>query len=99
MCDEALAFGHHSEASARFFCDASGGSAATEFGGGADHPWRCSRGLDGGGIDSVAEHLAKQGVQLQTTVSEAPGGWSCDFHDPDAHVLAFLQDEGKPRRV
>jgi glyoxylase I family protein len=56
-------------------------------------------GLDDGGIDSVAEHLAKQGVQLLTPVSEAPGGWSCDFHDPDAHTLAFYQAEDKPRRL
>ena len=56
-------------------------------------------GLDDGGIDSVAEHLAKQGVQLLTPVSEAPGGWSCDFPDPDAHTLAFYQVEDKPRRL
>jgi predicted enzyme related to lactoylglutathione lyase len=55
-------------------------------------------GLDDGGIDNVAEQLAKQGVQMLTPVSEAPGGWSFEFHDPDAHPLAFYQDEGKPRR-
>jgi len=55
-------------------------------------------GLDDGGIDGVAEHLVKQGVQLLTPVSEAPGGWSFEFQDPDAHALAFYQDEGKPRR-
>jgi glyoxylase I family protein len=56
-------------------------------------------GLDDGGIDSVAEHLVKQGVQLLTPVSEAPGGWSFEFHDPDAHPLAFYQEEAKPRRA
>ena len=55
-------------------------------------------GLDDGGIDTVAEQLAKQGVQMLTPVSEAPGGWSFEFGDPDAHPLAFYQDEGKPRR-
>jgi predicted enzyme related to lactoylglutathione lyase len=55
-------------------------------------------GLDDGGIDRVVEHLAKQGVQVLTPVSEAPGGWSVEFHDPDAHGLAFYQDGGKPRR-
>jgi glyoxylase I family protein len=55
-------------------------------------------GLEVGGIDSVAEHLVKQGVQLLTPVSEAPGGWSFEFHDPDSHGLAFYQDESKPRR-
>jgi glyoxylase I family protein len=55
-------------------------------------------GLDDGGIDGVAEQLAKQGVQMLTPVSEAPGGWSFEFGDPDAHPLAFYQDEGKPRR-
>jgi predicted enzyme related to lactoylglutathione lyase len=55
-------------------------------------------GLDDGGIDSVAEQLAKEGVQLLTPVTEAPGGWSFEFHDPDGHGLAFYQDEAKPRR-
>jgi glyoxylase I family protein len=55
-------------------------------------------GLDDGGIDHVAEQLAKQGVQLLTPVTEAPGGWSFEFHDPDAHPLAFYQEESKPRR-
>jgi predicted enzyme related to lactoylglutathione lyase len=56
-------------------------------------------GLDDGGIDTVAEHLVKQGVQLLTPVSEAPGGWSLEFNDPDTHGLAFYQDAGKPRRT
>lgn len=54
-------------------------------------------GLDDGGIDTVAEQLVTQGVQMLTPVSEAPGGWSFEFHDPDAHPLAFYQEEKKPR--
>jgi glyoxylase I family protein len=55
-------------------------------------------GLDEGGIDSVAERLAAQGVQLLTPVSEAPGGWSFELADPDGHGLAFYQDGKLPRR-
>ena len=33
-------------------------------------------GLEQGGIDTLAERLAQQGVQVVTPVSEAPGGWS-----------------------
>jgi glyoxylase I family protein len=51
-----------------------------------------------GGIDSVAEQLVQQGVQVLTPVTEAPGGWSFEFKDPDAHLLAFFQEDGKPRR-
>jgi glyoxylase I family protein len=54
-------------------------------------------GLDEGGIDGVAESLVRQGVQLVTQVSEAPGGWSFDFRDPDEHVLAFYQSASLPR--
>jgi glyoxylase I family protein len=56
-------------------------------------------GLEQGGIDSLAESLAKQGVQLLTPVSEAPGGWSLDFCDPDDHKIAFYQDGALPRRL
>lgn len=55
-------------------------------------------GLDEGGIDTAAEALATRGVQLLTPVSEAPGGWSVEFKDPDGHPLAFFQDEKLPRR-
>lgn len=55
-------------------------------------------GLDEGGIDDVAENLATSGVQLLTPVTEAPGGWSVDFKDPDGHLLSFFQDGGLPRR-
>ncbi len=55
-------------------------------------------GLDDGGIDTVAERLAQQGVQLVTPVTEAPGGWAFEFGDPDAHKLAYYQDGASPRR-
>jgi glyoxylase I family protein len=55
-------------------------------------------GLDEGGIDTAAEALANQGVQLLTPVTEAPGGWSVEFKDPDGHPLAFFQEEALPRR-
>jgi catechol 2,3-dioxygenase-like lactoylglutathione lyase family enzyme len=55
-------------------------------------------GLDEGGIDTAAEALVARGVQLLTPVTEAPGGWSVEFKDPDGHPLAFFQDEALPRR-
>ena len=55
-------------------------------------------GLDEGGIDTAAEALAERGVQLLTPVSEAPGGWSLEFNDPDGHGLAYFQDGSLPRR-
>jgi glyoxylase I family protein len=55
-------------------------------------------GLDQGGIDTAAEALVARGVQLLTPVSEAPGGWSVEFKDPDAHPLAFFQEAALPRR-
>lgn len=55
-------------------------------------------GLDEGGIDSAVEALVTLGVQLLTPVSEAPGGWSSEFSDPDGHPLAFYQDGALPRR-
>ena len=55
-------------------------------------------GLDEGGIDTAAEALVARGVQLLTPVSEAPGGWSVEFKDPDGHPLAFFQDAALPRR-
>jgi glyoxylase I family protein len=56
-------------------------------------------GLEDGNIDAVAEGLANQGVQLLTPVTEAPGGWSVEFRDPDGHPLAFYQDGKLPRRL
>lgn len=56
-------------------------------------------GLDRGGIDTIAESLAELGAQLVTPVSEAPGGWSMEFKDPDGHPLAFFQLESLPRKL
>jgi glyoxylase I family protein len=53
-------------------------------------------GLDEGGIDTAVEALAARGVQLLTPVTEAPGGWSVEFKDPDGHPLAFFQEEALP---
>jgi len=55
-------------------------------------------GLAEGGIDTVAEALVARGLQLLTPVTEAPGGWSVEFKDPDGHPLAFFQEEALPRR-
>lgn len=43
------------------------------------------------GIDTAVDALLRQGVEIVTPVSEAPGGWSADFSDPDGHVLSFYQ--------
>jgi glyoxylase I family protein len=56
-------------------------------------------GLEQGGIDTLAEQLVKQGVQVLTPVSEAPGGWSFEFADPDGHKLASFQFEALPRKL
>lgn len=55
-------------------------------------------GLDEGGIDTAVEVLVERGVQVLTPVTEAPGGWSVEFKDPDDHPLAFYQSEALPRR-
>jgi len=55
-------------------------------------------GLGEGGIDTAAEALAARGVAMLTPVTEAPGGWSVEFNDPDGHGLAFFQDGALPRR-
>lgn len=55
-------------------------------------------GLDEGGIDTAAEALVARGFQVLTPVTEAPGGWSVEFKDPDGHPLAFFQAEALPRR-
>lgn len=54
--------------------------------------------LEEGYIESVLEKLAKEGVEIVTPVSEAPGGWSADFSDPDGHPLAFYQSGDLPLR-
>ena len=56
-------------------------------------------GLELGGIDTLAERLVKQGVQVLTPVSEAPGGWAFEFSDPDQHKLALFQLESLPRTL
>jgi len=56
-------------------------------------------GLGEGGIETVVASLASAGVEIVTPVSEAPGGWSADFKDPDGHVLSFYQDESLPKTL
>lgn len=56
-------------------------------------------GLDEGGIESVTEALASRGVEIVTPVSEAPGGWSVDFRDPDGHLLSLFQDGNLPTKL
>lgn len=52
-----------------------------------------------GGIDDVVAGLVEKGVTIVTPVSEAPGGWSADFLDPDGFGLGLYQSEDKPRSV
>lgn len=54
-------------------------------------------GLAKGGIDGLVASLAAAGVELVTPVTEAPGGWSTEFKDPDGHILALYQDGNLPR--
>jgi glyoxylase I family protein len=54
-------------------------------------------GLAKGGIDGTIAALAEAGVEIVTPVSEAPGGWSAEFKDPDGHVLSLFQDAALPR--
>jgi len=54
-------------------------------------------GLAEGGIDTVVDSLAAAGVEIVTPVSEAPGGWSADFHDADGHVVSLFQSADLPR--
>lgn len=54
-------------------------------------------GLANGGIDGVVASLAKAGVEIVTPVSEAPGGWSAEFRDPEGHGLSLFQDGALPR--
>ena len=53
--------------------------------------------LADGGIDNAVSALAEKGATIVTPVSEAPGGWSAEFADPDGHVLSMYQSEEKPR--
>jgi predicted enzyme related to lactoylglutathione lyase len=52
-----------------------------------------------GGIDDIVADLAAKGVTIATPVSEAPGGWSADFLDPDDFRLGLYQSEDKPRSL
>jgi len=52
-----------------------------------------------GGIDDIVAQLAAKGVTIVTPVSEAPGGWSADFLDPDGFGLGLWQPEDKPRSL
>jgi glyoxylase I family protein len=54
-------------------------------------------GLVKGGIDGLVAALAAAGVELVTPVTEAPGGWSAEFKDPDGHILSLYQDGALPR--
>jgi len=56
-------------------------------------------GLAEGGIDTLVASLAAAGVEIVTPVSEAPGGWSADFRDPDGHIVSFYQPEALPRAL
>lgn len=56
-------------------------------------------GLSEGGIDDAATSLASKGVQLLTQVTEAPGGWSLEFADPDGHGVAYFQAGALPRKL
>ena len=55
--------------------------------------------LTGGGIDDVVAELAAKGVSIVTPVSEAPGGWSADFLDPDGFGLGLWQSGELPRTL
>ncbi len=55
--------------------------------------------LHDGGIDDIVAALAEKGVTIVTPVSEAPGGWSADFLDPDGFGLGLWQAEDKPRTL
>ncbi len=54
-------------------------------------------GLSKGGIDAMVASLAAAGVELVTPVTEAPGGWSVTFKDPEGHLLGLYQDGALPR--
>jgi glyoxylase I family protein len=56
-------------------------------------------GLAEGGIETFVASLAAAGVEIITPVSEAPGGWSADFRDPDGHIVSFYQSESHPLKL
>jgi predicted enzyme related to lactoylglutathione lyase len=53
--------------------------------------------LHDGGIDDIVAGLVAAGVTIVTPVSDAPGGWSADFLDPDGFGLGLWQPGDKPR--
>lgn len=55
--------------------------------------------VDEGGIDDIVAELATSGVTIVTPVSEAPGGWSADFLDPDGFGIGLWQSEELPRSL
>jgi predicted enzyme related to lactoylglutathione lyase len=52
-----------------------------------------------GGIDDIVAGLVAKGVTIVTPVSEALGGWSADFLDPDGFGLGLYQSGEKPRSL
>jgi len=52
-----------------------------------------------GGIVDIVAALIEKGVTIVTPVSEAPGGWSADFLDPDGFGLGLYQSGDKPRSL
>lgn len=55
--------------------------------------------VEEGGIDDIVAELAGKGVSIVTPVSEAPGGWSADFLDPDGFGLGLWQSGDLPRSL
>lgn len=55
--------------------------------------------VNDGGIDDIVAELADAGVTIVMPVSEAPGGWSADFLDPDGFGLGLWQSEELPRSL
>ena len=55
--------------------------------------------IEAGGIDDIVAALVEKGVTIVTPVSEAPGGWSADFLDPDGFGLGLYHSVDKPRSL
>jgi glyoxylase I family protein len=92
--------GHDHEDGGKPWMMAQAGSVSLIFFSGQDRPGRTPVTvfeLAEGGIDAVAESLAKRGATIVTPVSHAPGGWTFDLQDPDEHLLSFYQTKDKPR--
>ncbi|MFC5345546.1 VOC family protein [Brevundimonas staleyi] len=50
--------------------------------------------LKTGDIAAVIDALEARGTEILSPVSEAPGGWSAEFADPDGHILSVFQAAG-----